>query len=135
MSDELRKYWHPVAAVDELDGGPIRATLLDEGLVVFQVDGEVFAMQDLCVHRGTKLSMGTLNADGCLVCPYHGWTYDTSGKCVYIPSQPPDDQKIGKGTPPGGELSHHNSSPRNLAPNPHRYDGLEFFSRPVCSEA
>lgn len=23
-----------------------------------------------------------------LVCPYHGWTYDESGSCVHIPSQP-----------------------------------------------
>lgn len=38
--------------------------------------------------------MGSLNEAGCIVCPYHGWTYDTSGKCVFIPSQPPDQQKI-----------------------------------------
>ncbi len=94
MSVELRNYWHPVAALDELDGGPIKTTLLDEDLVVFRSGGRVHAMADLCVHRGTRLSMGSLDADGCIVCPYHGWTYDTSGKCVYIPSQPPDAQKI-----------------------------------------
>lgn len=95
VSPELRKYWHPVAAVDELDGGgPIRTTLLDEDLVVFRSGGEVHALADLCIHRGTRLSMGSLNADGCIVCPYHGWTYDTSGKCVRIPSQPADAQRI-----------------------------------------
>ena len=94
MSDALRKYWHPVAAVEDLDGGPIKTTLLDEDLVVFRSGGEVHALQDLCIHRGTPLSLGSLNADGCLVCAYHGWTYDTSGRCVYIPSQPPDKQRI-----------------------------------------
>ena len=77
--------WHPVAAVEDLDGGPIKTTLLDEDLVVFRSGGEVHALQDLCIHRGTPLSLGSLNADGCLVCAYHGWTFDTSGKCVYIP--------------------------------------------------
>ena len=26
--------------------------------------------------------------DGCLICPYHGWTYDSSGQCVRIPAHP-----------------------------------------------
>ena len=53
MSNALRQYWHPVAAVEELDGGPIKTTLLDEDLVVFRSGGETHALQDLCIHRGT----------------------------------------------------------------------------------
>ncbi len=29
-------------------------------------------------------------ADGCLVCPYHGWRFDGSGACVAIPAQDPE---------------------------------------------
>jgi len=94
VTKALRSYWHPVAAVDELDAGPIKATLLDEDLVVFRSGSEIHALLDLCVHRGSRLSMGHVDESGCIVCPYHGWTYDTSGTCVTIPSQPPDAQKI-----------------------------------------
>jgi phenylpropionate dioxygenase-like ring-hydroxylating dioxygenase large terminal subunit len=45
------------------------------------------AWQDLCIHRGTKLSLGKIE-DGTLTCPYHGWVYNTEGKCVRIPAHP-----------------------------------------------
>ena len=41
-------------------------------------------MRDLCIHRGTALSLGWVK-DDCIVCPYHAWRYDTSGDCVEIP--------------------------------------------------
>ncbi|MDG6938676.1 MAG: Rieske 2Fe-2S domain-containing protein, partial [Nitrososphaerota archaeon] len=34
--------------------------------------------QDLCIHRGTKLSLGHLNG-GLLECAYHGWTFSNTG--------------------------------------------------------
>jgi vanillate O-demethylase monooxygenase subunit len=41
-------------------------------------------MKDLCIHRGTALSLGWIAAD-CLICPYHGWQYNSQGVCVSIP--------------------------------------------------
>ena len=41
-------------------------------------------MRDVCIHRGTALSLGWL-ADGCIVCAYHGWRYASDGACVAIP--------------------------------------------------
>jgi vanillate O-demethylase monooxygenase subunit len=41
-------------------------------------------MSDLCVHRGTALSLGWISGDQ-LVCPYHGWRYAGDGRCVAIP--------------------------------------------------
>ena len=60
-------------------------TLLGEAVVVWRTgDGRAHAMRDLCIHRGTALSLGWV-ADDCLVCPYHAWRYDASGACVRIP--------------------------------------------------
>ena len=81
----LRRFWHSVMWADELGDAPAAARLLDEPLVVVRLDGEVRAFRDLCVHRGTALSLGWVE-DGCLVCPYHGWTYSTDGVCTRIPS-------------------------------------------------
>ena len=80
--------WHPVASSDQLAGrNPLGARLLGEDIVVWQGEGCVLAWQDLCVHRGTRLSLGRV--DGCtLRCPYHGWVYDADGQCIRIPSLP-----------------------------------------------
>jgi len=59
--------------------------LLGERLVLWRDgSGAVRAHSDLCIHRGTALSLGWVQGDE-LVCPYHGWRYATSGKCVAIP--------------------------------------------------
>ena len=81
----LRRFWHPVAWADDVADRPVAARLLDEPLVLVRLDGEVRAFRDLCVHRGTALSLGWVE-DGCLVCPYHGWTYDPQGVCTRIPA-------------------------------------------------
>jgi phenylpropionate dioxygenase-like ring-hydroxylating dioxygenase large terminal subunit len=56
-------------------------------LVLWRAADRVHAWQDLCVHRGAKLSLGTVRND-CLICPYHGWAYGASGRCLQIPAQP-----------------------------------------------
>ena len=39
-------------------------------------DGEVRAVSSRCRHQLADLSKGTLDKDGCLVCPWHGSKYD-----------------------------------------------------------
>ncbi|MEM7534677.1 MAG: aromatic ring-hydroxylating dioxygenase subunit alpha [Chloroflexota bacterium] len=84
--EKLCRCWHPVAYADEVTGdAPFGAMLLEEPVVVWRdADGRALAMRDICIHRGTALSLGWL-ADGCLVCPYHGWRYSKTGACVHIP--------------------------------------------------
>jgi phenylpropionate dioxygenase-like ring-hydroxylating dioxygenase large terminal subunit len=80
--------WHVVARASTLaKGTPIAAKLLGIDLVVWRGTGGIQVWDDLCVHRGAKLSGGKVK-DGCLQCPYHGWTYDEAGACVKIPAHP-----------------------------------------------
>ena len=44
-------------------------------------------MQENCPHRGASLYYGR-NEDAVLRCVYHGWAYDTEGRCVDMPSEP-----------------------------------------------
>jgi phenylpropionate dioxygenase-like ring-hydroxylating dioxygenase large terminal subunit len=44
------------------------------------------AMMDRCSHRNAPLSEGLVCGDR-IQCPYHGWTYDSNGNCVAIPSE------------------------------------------------
>lgn len=84
----LRRYWHPVLLADELAEAPRAVTLLGERVVVVRLAGEVAAFRDLCVHRGSALSVGKVIDGEKLECRYHGWTYDREGACVRIPARP-----------------------------------------------
>jgi len=63
------------------------ATVLGEDVVVWRSSAGVSVWRDLCVHRGTRLSLGTICNDH-LKCRYHGWEYDAAGACVAIPAEP-----------------------------------------------
>jgi phenylpropionate dioxygenase-like ring-hydroxylating dioxygenase large terminal subunit len=86
--DPLRDFWHPVAIAADLKDTPLSARLLDVPIVLWRSDGQPVAHHDLCIHRGTRLSLGWVEGDG-LVCRYHGWRYNRSGVCTRIPSLPP----------------------------------------------
>ncbi|TMC08605.1 MAG: aromatic ring-hydroxylating dioxygenase subunit alpha [Chloroflexi bacterium] len=80
--------WHVVArSADVVEGRAAGVRLLDEDLVLWRAGGRVLAWRDLCVHRGARLSLGTVH-DGTLACAYHGWTYDPDGRCVRFPAHP-----------------------------------------------
>lgn len=84
---ELGKFWHPIARSQDITDQPARFGLLNDFIVAFRHDGELAAFKDMCVHRGAALSLGWVK-EGKLVCPYHGWQYNTEGSCVRIPSRP-----------------------------------------------
>ena len=53
---------------------------------VGNVDGDYFAVTRRCRHLGADLAEGTIDARGCLVCPWHHSAYDvTSGRMVRGP--------------------------------------------------
>jgi phenylpropionate dioxygenase-like ring-hydroxylating dioxygenase large terminal subunit len=83
--EALRQCWHPVAYAHELGTEPLRVRLLGEALVLWRDSaGAPHALVDLCIHRGTALSLGRVVGDQ-LMCPYHGWRYGTDGRCKAIP--------------------------------------------------
>lgn len=84
----LRDDWHVVGRVTDLSPDSVTAfRLLGTDLVIWNAGGGFQVWDDLCIHRGAKLSGGKVTG-GCLQCPYHGWTYDRSGECVRIPAHP-----------------------------------------------
>lgn len=90
MGELLRRYWQPVCAVAELtkDKPLKRIRMLGEDLVVFRnQSGQYGLLGEHCSHRATSLYYGFLE-DGGLRCPYHGWLYDTNGKCLEQPFEP-----------------------------------------------
>ena len=81
----LKNCWHPVAYSTQVTNKPYGTKLLDEHLVIWRSsDNIAHAMKDLCIHRGTALSLGWVAEDS-IVCPYHGWRYNQKGNCTLIP--------------------------------------------------
>jgi vanillate O-demethylase monooxygenase subunit len=86
----LREYWHPITWAEEVaEDKMFTFRLLDEEIVVCRPGGTLVAFSDLCIHRGTPMSLGTVEGDK-VVCCYHGWEYNTEGKCTRIPALPKD---------------------------------------------
>ena len=51
-------------------------------------DGEVRAFLNVCRHRGGKVVGEASGTARRFTCRYHGWTYDTAGKVIGVPSEP-----------------------------------------------
>jgi phenylpropionate dioxygenase-like ring-hydroxylating dioxygenase large terminal subunit len=98
----LDRFWHAVALAGDVTAEPVGVTLLGRDLALWRdAGGRVVAVPDRCPHRNAPLSAGQLR-DGCVVCPYHGWTFDGSGACVAVPSAGP-----GAAIPPRARLQPH----------------------------
>jgi phenylpropionate dioxygenase-like ring-hydroxylating dioxygenase large terminal subunit len=84
----LRHEWFAVANVSDLpENRPHGVELLGRKVVLWRSGSRFVAFEDLCIHRGSRLSLGIVE-NGCLRCPYHGWTYNADGRCVRIPAHP-----------------------------------------------
>src|SRR5262245_6554901 len=90
MGELLRRYWHPIAATDEVTQRPTKAVrILGESLVLFRdALGNFGLIGDRCPHRRASLLFGMPDGDG-LRCAYHGWRFDRAGHCTYMPGEPP----------------------------------------------
>ncbi len=85
----MRTQWYVVADAADVADEPVGVTLLGERFVLWRgADGAVSAAPDRCPHREAPLSHGSVSG-GCLVCPYHSWSFDGSGVCVEVPSSGP----------------------------------------------
>jgi phthalate 4,5-dioxygenase oxygenase subunit len=85
----LRRYWQPVALVDELQGErPVKAVrIFGEELVIFRTGSSYGLIGRHCAHRGADLAYGRLE-DGGLRCAFHGWLFDAQGHCLETPAEP-----------------------------------------------
>jgi phenylpropionate dioxygenase-like ring-hydroxylating dioxygenase large terminal subunit len=93
-------FWYPVAKAEEiLDDKPLRVQILGLKFVAFRDSGDVArVLSDTCIHRGGALGKGWVR-DGRVICPYHGWQYESDGKCSMIPTygketKPPARAKV-----------------------------------------
>ncbi len=86
----LREAWYYAVPSRRLPRRAVLAkVMLGEPILIGRdASGSPFALRDLCPHRGMPLTAGRF--DGCEVeCCYHGWRFDTRGRCTAIPALVP----------------------------------------------
>ena len=88
QSGTLHEHWYVAALSSQVTSKrPHAAVIMEEALVLFRdQNGRASALLDRCLHRNAPLSKGAL-FDGCIGCPYHGWTYNGRGDLVIVPSE------------------------------------------------
>lgn len=89
----LRDVWYFALPGFRLPAGTmVGKTILDEP-ILFGRDGagQVFALKDICPHRGIPLSCGGFDGKE-VECRYHGWRFRPTGACAAIPSLVPDQE-------------------------------------------
>jgi nitrite reductase (NADH) small subunit len=81
------KQFYKVATIDEIPPGSGKKIELGRReIAVFQFNGEFYAIDDFCPHRGAPLSEGFLEA-GKVFCPWHCFDFNLqSGECTTVPS-------------------------------------------------
>ena len=77
--------------IDKVSSIPVgRSKLLEIGDIIISVwhleDG-FFAIEDTCPHQGDSLSLGCLEDDGIIACPWYGAQFDIrTGRVISLPA-------------------------------------------------
>jgi len=79
--------FYEVAAADDLPNGERLFVEIDEAyLVVFNIAGDIYAIDDVCSHDDGPLGDGDLEGHE-VICPRHGARFDVrSGKVLTLPA-------------------------------------------------
>lgn len=82
---------HKVAKVSEITPGNMKQVRVGGiPILIANVDGEFFAMNDTCTHAQCSLSTGFLDGSA-VYCPCHGGQYDvTTGEVLAPPPPSPE---------------------------------------------
>lgn len=81
--------WYHIGWTGELPPGAVKPLkYFGQELVAFRTKtGQLTVLDAFCTHLGAHLGYGGKVIDDCIVCPYHGWQWNTDGHNTLIPYQ------------------------------------------------
>ena len=84
----LRRFWTPVARLDDLEPGTAKPLRIMNELSTYYrgESGDPHLVGFYCAHRSTQMSTGFIEGDE-IRCFYHGWKYDGMGQCIEQPAE------------------------------------------------
>jgi len=61
----------------EVPPGSSKVVAVNEQVVaIFNLNGEFYAIDNVCPHQGGPLGEGYLEGNGVVSCPWHSWNFD-----------------------------------------------------------
>ncbi|WGS64710.1 aromatic ring-hydroxylating oxygenase subunit alpha [Marinitoga aeolica] len=85
----IKNQWYIILSSEELPKGKlIGITRFGEKLALWRDEkNNISCISDICCHRGASISHGKILANGeRVMCPFHGFEYDSNGKVQVIPA-------------------------------------------------
>lgn len=88
MPEQAAGAWIPIIRAQEVPDNSLRVVAIgDINLLLCNIAGTIYAVQNACPHRGLSLEQGMLEGP-VLTCPWHGYQYDLQrgGRCLNDPA-------------------------------------------------
>jgi NAD(P)H-dependent nitrite reductase small subunit len=84
-----------IAKVNDVEEGKGKIVEINgKTLALFKLNGQVYAIENTCAHRGGPLGEGEIQ-DKIVTCPWHGWQFDvTNGQSVMMPGMSVKSYKV-----------------------------------------
>ncbi|MCP5468088.1 MAG: Rieske 2Fe-2S domain-containing protein [Deltaproteobacteria bacterium] len=75
--------WREIAIASDIEEGQaVVCKDKNETIALFKYQGNFYAIQDRCPHRGASLAEGEIE-NGCVICPWHAWQFELkSGQSI-----------------------------------------------------
>jgi nitrite reductase/ring-hydroxylating ferredoxin subunit len=79
--------WFAVGSAADLSYGEMKTlSFFGRDLIAFRnSEKKICVLNAYCVHLGAHLGVGGKLEGDSIVCPFHGWRYDSQGHCIEIP--------------------------------------------------
>lgn len=83
-----------VGSVDEIPHGKMKHVVVKgKEIVISNIGGKFYAIDDRCGHMNALLSMGNISNEQIVTCPFHGARFDvTTGRKVRDPNLTPPQE-------------------------------------------
>ncbi len=86
-SEIIENKWHVIYISEKLKSEPVSVRRLSKNLVLWRDQkGRALCFDASCPHRGANLGLGKVK-DGQLVCKYHGFCFNSNGRCTLMPCE------------------------------------------------
>lgn len=84
---DMTSNFYPVAKIEDLPPGTCQSIeLQDHGIALFNLEGDIYALDNTCPHAGGPLGEGVVKGD-LVECPWHEWKFHIkTGVCQKNPT-------------------------------------------------